>query len=235
MKTGGQAEPRSSIRPMTFWCVRARRRTHPPAREPLRVGLVQERWHADAGEHRDLFGARSRSRRPRRAPRSSACRSSRCRRTSRSSDGGPGPQESTRGPARRADVRVRGRGRGRDRRVRARIALRAPMRSHRRSARVQHRDRRRPSGALVARTRKLHLPDHRGLLRGPVLPTRRHRLSGGRPRGRAVRLPDLLGPVVPGGGACLRTPGGRGAGVPHRDRIRARPSPRSTPNRCGSR
>ena len=32
-------------------------RTQPPTREPLRVGLVQERWHADANEHHDLLAS----------------------------------------------------------------------------------------------------------------------------------------------------------------------------------
>jgi N-carbamoylputrescine amidase len=32
-------------------------RTQPPTREPLRVGLVQERWHPDANEHHDLLAS----------------------------------------------------------------------------------------------------------------------------------------------------------------------------------
>jgi len=32
-------------------------RTQPPTREPLRVGLVQERWYEDANEHRDLLAS----------------------------------------------------------------------------------------------------------------------------------------------------------------------------------
>ena len=32
-------------------------RTQPPTREPLRVGLVQERWYADAKEHHDLLAS----------------------------------------------------------------------------------------------------------------------------------------------------------------------------------
>jgi N-carbamoylputrescine amidase len=32
-------------------------RTHPPSRSPLRVGAVQERWHPDAGEHREALSA----------------------------------------------------------------------------------------------------------------------------------------------------------------------------------
>src|SRR5437763_10711443 len=30
-------------------------RTRPPEREPLRVGLVQERWHPDAQEHEEAL------------------------------------------------------------------------------------------------------------------------------------------------------------------------------------
>ena len=31
-------------------------RTRPPSRAPLRVGLVQERWHPDAEEHQAVLG-----------------------------------------------------------------------------------------------------------------------------------------------------------------------------------
>src|ERR1700761_4972666 len=32
-------------------------RTRPPAREPFRIGAVQERWHADPDEHREALAA----------------------------------------------------------------------------------------------------------------------------------------------------------------------------------
>jgi N-carbamoylputrescine amidase len=32
-------------------------RTRPPERAPLRLGLVQERWHADPDEHREALAA----------------------------------------------------------------------------------------------------------------------------------------------------------------------------------
>ena len=51
----------------------ARRRA--PTRAPFRVGLVQERWHADPDEHRDAARERRRASPPPRARGSCASRS----------------------------------------------------------------------------------------------------------------------------------------------------------------
>ncbi len=80
-----------------------------------------------------------------------------------------------------------------------------------------------PGGELVARTRKLHIPVTAGYYEDryfrpgdsgyPVVDARR----------RAVRLPDLLGPVVPRARAGLLAGRRRGDRLPDRDRVRARP------------
>ena len=49
-------------------------RVDPPFREPLRLALVQQSWHADPEEHRDAIAAGSASRPPK-ARGSCACRS----------------------------------------------------------------------------------------------------------------------------------------------------------------
>ena len=58
-----------------------------------------------------------------------------------------------------------------------------------------------PSSSPRRRARRPHPqaphPHHRGLLRGQVLPEGRRRLPRGGPRRGPLRLPDLLGPVVP--------------------------------------
>ena len=61
---------------------------------------------------------------------------------------------------------------------------------------------------------------HRGLLRGQVLPRRRHRLPGSVRRGRGRRVPDVLGRMVPRGRARVRNQRRGGDRLPHRDRLR---------------
>ena len=56
-----------------------------------------------------------------------------------------------------------------------------------------------PDGRLVARTRKLHIPVTAGYYEDKYFrPGATERLPGRRAGRRALRLPDLLGPVVPG-------------------------------------
>ena len=82
-----------------------------------------------------------------------------------------------------------------------------------------------PDGSLVARTRKLHIPQGTRLPRGPLLPSGQHRLPARRrSTRRRLRLPDVLGPVVPRAGSCILAGRRRGARVPDRHRLRARPT-----------
>ena len=75
-----------------------------------------------------------------------------------------------------------------------------------------------PDGAIVARTREDASADHRGLLRGHVVPHRRLRMAGHDHRDGDVRIPHLLGPVVPRDVARLHDLRCRDARLPDRDR-----------------
>ena len=147
----------SSSPPTT--CCRRRRGSIRRFATPIRVGLVQERWHADPAEHRDALarGVRIAAGEGRAARVPAGAHALAVLRDHARRPGRGGRRAG--GASRRPDVRVRGRARGRDRRVRARVALRAGRRggAGRRSgfntAIVVA-----PDGALVARTRKVHLP-----------------------------------------------------------------------------
>ena len=200
-------------------------RVSEPRRAPLRVGLVQHRWHPDPAEHRAALAegvalaagegaalvclqeltlspyfaitADGPERRGRRSPR-------------RCPTGRP-----PRSPRELAAA---------TRRARARVALRA--RRRRRRPGLQHRDRRRARRHARRPHPQAAHPGHRRLLRGQVLPARparRRRVPGRRAGRRALRLPDVLGPVVPGARARLLARRRRGARLPDRDRLRARP------------
>ena len=83
-----------------------------------------------------------------------------------------------------------------------------------------------PDGTLLAKTRKMHIPITAGYYedqyfrRGPATAAE---LPGRRRGGGQVRLPDLLGPVVPGAGPRVLPRRRRGARLPDRHRLRARP------------
>ena len=84
-----------------------------------------------------------------------------------------------------------------------------------------------PDGSLAVRTRKLHIPltagyyEDRYFVGGPAGPMR----SGPGNRRSRVRLPDLLGPVVPRGGPGVLIGWRGGTGLPDGHRFGAR-SPR---------
>ena len=198
-------------------------------RTPFRVGAVQHRWHPDPDEHRaalaegvalaaaegaQLVCLQELTLSPYFAITETAAR----RRRAGAAAG-------------RTDARVRVRARGRARRPRPCVALRGGAR---RRARVQHRDRRRARRRAAGPDAQAAPPGHRGLPRGPVLPRRRHGLPGRRGRRRGVRVPDVLGPVVPRARAGVLARRRRGARLPDRHRLGARPSRTSTPSRCGS-
>ena len=90
-----------------------------------------------------------------------------------------------------------------------------------------------PDGTLLARTRKTHLPVTAGYYEDRYFQVG----DSGYPVvevGGALRLPDVLGRVVPGGRARTRCTARRCSST----RPRSAPSPTiraSTPNRCGSR
>ena len=92
-----------------------------------------------------------------------------------------------------------------------------------------------PDGSLVARTRKVHIPITAGYYEDRYFLRRRRRVPRGGRRPGAVRVPHLLGPVVP-----RAEPGLLGGRAPRCSSTRRRsgPSPitpTSTPSRCGSR
>ena len=81
-----------------------------------------------------------------------------------------------------------------------------------------------PGGEVVAKTRKLHIPVTAGYYEDKYFrPGDDTGLPGRRARRRALRLPDLLGPVVPGARAGLLARRRRGDRLPDRDRLGARP------------
>ena len=211
-------------------------RVEPPTRPPWRVGLVQHRWHPDPGDAPRPLAAGVRLRRGGGRRGSCACRSSRSRRTSRITPDGAerGGRASTRGASRRADLRVRRRARGRDGRAGARVAVRAAAPTA--GSASTPRSASRPTVRCSRAHPQDAPPGDRGLLRGPLLPARRQRLPASSSVDEArARLPDVLGRVVPGGRSRLLARGRRGARLPDRDRLRARPPRTSTPSRCGSR
>ena len=180
-------------------------RVDEPRRPPFRIGLVQQRWHADPDEHRAALaegvalaageGAQlvclqeltlspyfaDHPRRPgggRRRARAAA----RTARRTRSP------------PSWRAETGV----------ARPRLALRARRRRRTASASTP-RSASAPDGELVARTRKLHIPVTAGYYEDRYFrPGPTTRLSRSSRVGDAqLRLPDLLGPVVPRAGPGL--------------------------------
>ena len=206
-------------------------RVDPPEREPLRVGLVQHRWHPDPDEHRAALAegiriAAGAGRAPGLPPGAHALAVLRGDRRRARRGGGHGRGHSRTAP-RPPSPRELAAETGAY--VHASLYERADVASW-----VQH-------GDLRGAVRRAGRPDaqaahpgHRRLLRGPLLPARRLGLSGGRTRRRRIRLPDLLGPVVPRAGTRLLAGRCRGDRVPDRDRLRARPPAASTPSRCGS-
>ena len=196
------------------------RRPRPPFRVGARAGALAPRSGAStATRSREVSG----SRRPK-ARASSASRSSRCSRVLR---------DRARRTAARRGVEPEALPGGPTYAFAAELAAETGAYVHaslyerrgRRRPRLQHRDRRRAR----RRARRAHAqaapPGDRGLLRGPLLPARRHRLPRRRSRSTPrVRLPDVLGPVVPRGRARVRAARRRRDRLPDRDRIRARPS-----------
>ena len=209
-------------------------RVEAPTRPPFRIAAVQEAWHADAEEHaaaleRGIAMAAGEGAKlvclqeltlsPYFAIVPDALETA--RRDGRAAPGRP-------------DARAR-RARGpRARHPRPRLALRA---GRGRRAGLQHRDRRRALGRRRGEDAQAPHPGHRRLLRGQVLPRRRRRggLSGRRARRRPLRLPDLLGPVVPGARPRLLARRRRGDRLPDRDRLRARPPRLRHPAAVGAR
>ena len=131
-------------------------RTRPAEREPLRLGLVQERWHASADEHREALG---------RGIRTAAAEGARvvCLQELTLSpyfaitpDGPTAAGGCFRGARDWTDDRVRTQARRRDRRLRARVAVRTRRRADglgfNTAVLVA------PDGRLVSRTRKMHIP-----------------------------------------------------------------------------
>ena len=174
-----------------------RRRRRPRAdeaaeRPPLRVGLVQERWHPDPDEHEAALAA---------GIRMAAAEGARivCLQELTLSpyfavtpDGptaaGREPEDARDGPdVRRSPRRSRGETGAY---VHASLYERA---DGRRRARLQHGDRRRARRRLVSRDAQAPHPGHRRLLRGPLLPARAGRrrpvpARRGRRRWRRRRL-----------------------------------------------
>ena len=223
--TTAQVTEGGTVRPR---CRSCGRRPFPTPRRgsTRRPGAVPRRRGAAPLARRPARSTGPRSPRASRWPRprarsSCASRSSRCRRTSRS----PRPRPAGRragAVARRADAHVR--------RRRWRPSTASPC--TRRSTRPRPtaasgstpRSSSRRTATLLARTRKLHIPVTAGYhedryFRGgdtgyPVVAMGERR----------VRVPDVLGPVVPGAGAGVLARRRRGARLPDRDRVGARPS-----------
>ena len=95
--------------------------------------------------------------------------------------GGPAAAAPPRAAARRAHLRVRGRAGRRDRCLRARVAVRGAGRRRGDGLGFNTAICVAPDGALVARTRKLHIPVTAGYYEDQLLPARRQRLSRSSP------------------------------------------------------
>ena len=132
-------------------------RVQESTRAPLRVGLVQQRWHPDPDEHRAALAE---------GVRMAAGEGARlvCLQEltlspyfAITADGPQARRRRARVAPRRADVRVRRAARARGRRPRARLAVRARRRRPTASASTPPSSWP-PTAALAARTRKLHIP-----------------------------------------------------------------------------
>ncbi len=218
-------------------------RTRPPERAPLRLGLVQERWHPDPEEHQEALATGIRAaaarRRLRRLP-AGADAVSVLRHHPGRSTGGRGV---ARGAGDRADGVVRPAARGRDRCARPRLAVRARRRRRDglgyNTAIVVA-----PDGRLVSRTRKLHIPVTAGYYED-------HYFRPGPAEGDPFPLTTLPMQAIPPTPLSWAAPpagtsGSRSSPAPTRwkaprySSIRRRsgrsPTTRtSTPSRCGSR
>ena len=209
-------------------------RTRAPGRAPFRIGAVQEAWHPDpastARPWRPGSASPRRAGRPPRLPAGADALALLRRRPGRAGGGRGRAGGAARGP----DLRVRRGDGARDRRPRPCLALRARAGGW---SRLQHGDRRRPRRRPGRPHPQAPHPDHRRLLRGPLLPPRpgrRRAVPAGHPGRGPARPADLLGPVVPGARPRLQLGRRRDPHLPDRDRLRARPPRLRHRSRSGS-
>ena len=210
-------------------------RVQEPTRAPLRVGLVQHRWHPDPDEHRAALAEGVRVAAGEGAKLVCLQELTLSPYFAITADGPRARRRRARAGPRRADARVRRAARARDRRARARLALRARRRRGRPG--LQHRDR---HGAR-RHARRAHAqaahPGHHRLLRGQVLPARARpattpsRSSSWATRASASRPAGTSG--SPSSRAPTRWPAPRSSSTRRRS-ARSPTTPTSTPSRCGS-
>ena len=208
-------------------------RVDAPRRAPVRVGLVQQRWHAGPGRARSGAARGCAHRRGRRCAARVPARADARRRTSRSRPTGPA----------RAGVEPEALPGGRTHEFAAGSPPSPASRCTRRctsapttaASATTPRSASRPTARCSRARARRTCPSPRATTRTSTsdLGDTGYPVVGG--RRRDVRLPDVLGRVVPRGRAPVRAPGRRGDRLPHCDRFRARPSRTSTPSRCGSR
>ena len=193
----------------TRWHRRRRRRTRAALREGVRIaaGTGAQLGVPARADARALL--RDHARRPGRAP------------------------VSNRGAAGWSHVRVRGRTRGRDGRRGARVAVRT---RRRRWPRVQHRDLRR-ARRHAARAHAQDAPARHGrLLRGQVLPRRRHAaIRSRRSPGAVVGFPTCWDEWFPEVARAVRAAAAPRSSCTRPRSVRSPTIPASTPSRCGNR